>query len=523
MLINKTCLAWAICCWTIVAAAQSNQPDYDKIYSENPPAFTILGVEPTTIERPGTPQKFAASVQNLFQNGKPQPGFALEFTPGLWRTDSLILNSKAYIENTSLTKYFWQHLSFSVATSSTDSTIYGNLAPGTGYSIGGKLLVLSGKPSEKTQNKIMQLDLLLDEAAGYNAYLSSIVKSKFATRYNIINAGENLVNKTQNQLEKDAINTVVNELLAIISNDSIATLGTSSSARHKKLITEEYLINIIKNYEDGSTIKSVYEKLRSELFDGFLEKVTVQNLVEANRVIAADLQKELKSEQNKQDKQVLEDRLRSAKLIIAAGDTLLTKMENDRWTEADLESFINAKKQKIAEMDITVEREGPMLEIAGAGMSALPDNKWDNHIAAAKIGFWVNYTHRINLSKAGLEDNNKYFDFGGVARYIINKQSSSVKIDSSNYFDFGAKAGFQINKAKIAGEYIHRVITNKPESLKEGYTWRLTLNFEYQFTDAIGIKVSFGKGFDGNTLYYDNNDQQFLGVAGLNVSLPGIK
>lgn len=115
----------------------------DKLKLTSNPAYVILGVEPTNIERPSTPRDFVTGVQAGVVNGKLTPNFAMEFNPLIWgkHMDTIDPNYKwfkaaDYIADPNWGHNFTKAFGLSVATSQTDSTIYGSLKPGTGLSFG---------------------------------------------------------------------------------------------------------------------------------------------------------------------------------------------------------------------------------------------------------------------------------------------------------------------------------------------------------------------------------------------------
>jgi hypothetical protein len=104
------------------------------------PAFTILGINPTSLEKPATPKTLGVSLINNFKNANVLPkSFALEVSP-YW------LGSHPYL---SFTDYYsksdpWMNTSFSIATTPLDTP-----STGTAMSFGARTLLFNGSPSEE--------------------------------------------------------------------------------------------------------------------------------------------------------------------------------------------------------------------------------------------------------------------------------------------------------------------------------------------------------------------------------------
>lgn len=120
------------------------------------PAYVVIGVEPENIQRPNSPTDFAASVQSAVVNGKMQPNFAMESTPYYWFKSRNAENYKAvdYIFNENYGDNLLRSITFSLATSVSDSLTFAGLKPGTALGIGLHLQLVQGKPSYKTIEKL---------------------------------------------------------------------------------------------------------------------------------------------------------------------------------------------------------------------------------------------------------------------------------------------------------------------------------------------------------------------------------
>src|SRR5262245_42359826 len=78
-------------------ARDDQPPSFNSLRTPTSPAFTLLGIEPTSVERPNTPSSLAASLLNQTAGFSTLPrDYALEFSPYwlvghprlTWRDDS---------------------------------------------------------------------------------------------------------------------------------------------------------------------------------------------------------------------------------------------------------------------------------------------------------------------------------------------------------------------------------------------------------------------------------------------------
>lgn len=137
------------------------------------PAYVILGVEPENIQRPNSPTEFAAGVQSALVNGILQPNFALETTPYYWRKkkeSKIKFDPLNYVTN----DHYWENLaksiSFSLASSPSDTFTFGNIPKGTGVGLGLHLQLVEGKVSKNVTENLLhyfystRAQLILEEA-----------------------------------------------------------------------------------------------------------------------------------------------------------------------------------------------------------------------------------------------------------------------------------------------------------------------------------------------------------------------
>jgi hypothetical protein len=135
--------------------AQTPAPNnFQSLQINSSPAYVLLGVDPTNIQRPSTPSQFVAGLQNAVVNGKLQPNVAFEISPYYLRnpkdTTSKLFNPTDYLLNKkNFFQTIYQTLSASLATSSIDSVTFGSLKSGTGIGIGLHFLFIDGTPGAR--------------------------------------------------------------------------------------------------------------------------------------------------------------------------------------------------------------------------------------------------------------------------------------------------------------------------------------------------------------------------------------
>jgi hypothetical protein len=112
------------------------------------PGYVLLGVQPTNIQRPSTPRDFAAGLQTAMVNGKLQPNFAMEFNPFNWFDKKSKKNSNDFFANDyfsdKIIPAIKKNFAVSLATSESDTVIFGNLKGGTGLGYGFRVTILPG-------------------------------------------------------------------------------------------------------------------------------------------------------------------------------------------------------------------------------------------------------------------------------------------------------------------------------------------------------------------------------------------
>ncbi|WP_118974749.1 hypothetical protein [Taibaiella koreensis] len=144
---------FAACLLCLSLSTQAQEPDLKPLELTASPAYILLGVQPTNIQRPSTPRDFAASLQSAAVNGVLQPNFALEVNPFNWNKKAAG-NQYSFIANdyfsTDILPAIKKNFAISLATSSTDTVKFGDLNKGTGLGYGLRVTLLPGTVNKRT-------------------------------------------------------------------------------------------------------------------------------------------------------------------------------------------------------------------------------------------------------------------------------------------------------------------------------------------------------------------------------------
>jgi len=162
----------------LAAFAQDNGPaDFNTLRTPSSPAFVLLGVEPSSVEKPNTPSDFAASILSATSNLSALPkDYALETSPywlfshrrKSWRDDI----NRNVLE--SVTRTF----TLSVATAELGTSD----APVRGLAVSGRLSLFSGRLQDSSVKQIESLENVLAASAATDlGVLAPVFDSILAT------------------------------------------------------------------------------------------------------------------------------------------------------------------------------------------------------------------------------------------------------------------------------------------------------------------------------------------------------
>jgi hypothetical protein len=180
----KHCFIAAVCLFSAAPTiAQTPAPDVSKLVVNSSPAYILLGVQPDNIQRPSTPREFMGGVQSALVNKQLQPNFALETNPFNWnrktKSNQFYANDYFYEPGEAIKK----NLAISLATSNSDTVVFGKLRPGLGLGYGVRVTILPGKINkevadafyvwEEEEIKSIFLNLLFSDNVSKNGVFTS--------------------------------------------------------------------------------------------------------------------------------------------------------------------------------------------------------------------------------------------------------------------------------------------------------------------------------------------------------------
>jgi hypothetical protein len=151
------------------------QPDVQKLAVNSSPAFILLGVQPDNIQRPSTPRDFVASIQSAVVNKQLQPNFSLETNPFNWNkktnSNQFYANDYFYRSSQAIKKNF----ALSLATSTSDTVVFGQLQPGLGLGYGLRFTIVPGKVNTAVAAKFLEWEDAEVESILINIIQSSVL------------------------------------------------------------------------------------------------------------------------------------------------------------------------------------------------------------------------------------------------------------------------------------------------------------------------------------------------------------
>lgn len=217
-------------------------PRYESLKINSSPAFVLLGIEPENIQRPGSPKQFVAAMQNATTNGKLKPNVAFEFTPFYFSKkndkDSLRFNPAEYLlaPSKSVFNNINKSLTFSVATSESDTVAFGKLKPGTALGVGLRCLLIEGTRKKGVIADLREWQKAEIKIAFYDALKKRIKDPKISTLPDVIMAfnetrdvfvnqslKETRFNPFSHSYAKDIIEQIGQNLLMMIEKGQLAS------------------------------------------------------------------------------------------------------------------------------------------------------------------------------------------------------------------------------------------------------------------------------------------------------------
>ena len=135
-------------------------PSFNSLRTPTSPAFTVLGVEPNSVERPNTPSSLAFSILNLTSDYKSlAKDFALEVSP-YW-----LMGAPTLTWREDATRSLFESIARTFTISAATAEVGGSLFPTTGLSAGIRMSLVSGTLSSEGRKNLETMEMTLTNEA----------------------------------------------------------------------------------------------------------------------------------------------------------------------------------------------------------------------------------------------------------------------------------------------------------------------------------------------------------------------
>ena len=415
------------------------------------PAFTILGVSPTQIERPTTPKAFGLSLLSATTDGT-----------------SLVPNKYAVV----VSPYWMQHAAV---------TLDKYVRPGVEQSLVQTLTVSFATARSSAAATANSTDIALGLSASLWAGHGSTAFAK------------QLVTLLALDVKLLAADSLSEDLAEIVKAHALNGLGTSPSR------------GALQRFIDGPTQDSLKEFLNKRYGEHFSGIVADQNAVKLidGTTLAAEKAKALAAAEKALDAAV-DSLFASDPLPLLAGAVgELLRHVPEAPTDA---AAIRAAREIVAfralsQVAVSVKalkdaaesgvkatvagvrsedklRVGWMLGLTGAIGSRVPDERFAD-ARQLRWAVWASPAYRSDGTNV---------DVIGVVKWIQRDAT-----EGPNLFDAGVRVVKQAGGASFSAEYLGR--TENSSAGASAKTERATVNFDYKIVEKVFVTAAFGKDF----------------------------
>lgn len=233
------------------ASGQSSVPAFNTIRTPTSPAFVLLGVEPSSVERPTTPADFAASIVNATDNFSSLPkNFALEASP-YWLVGHPGQDWRADVKRTVL-QSAQRTFTLAAATAQTGT----EAAAVTGLAVSGRVSLLSGHLTASTIQQLARIDSLA--AVEQGELLRRLLKAGLPAADKLLgfaaqaDAGEATANN----------DTIIKGLTALTEGGNAGAIGAAKNVLKAQVALAR---RIATSDEDRSAVDAAEAQLASSL------------------------------------------------------------------------------------------------------------------------------------------------------------------------------------------------------------------------------------------------------------------
>jgi hypothetical protein len=428
-----------------VFAQEAELPELDDLKAPTSPAFVILDVAPSKVERPQAVKPLVLSAISAAGEGFPK-NYSAEFSPYWLGTPSLTFND--YYRN-DVAKDSLRHLSLSVAT-----TPLGK-APelGTALAIGVRTLPFPGRAHPSLAALQRRLAPLQRAALDLQS-----------------------IDNRRAQLIK-----LLREALALSVRGDSELLDKSPFAE----LVDEALKAYIKEVQ---TPKALIEGLRKELADkdnplsGAERAKREAQIEELEKALATA---EAKSGTEQAPKML--DAFRSSELptrvsVEQALGALATRLE-EQHKAAIARSDAQLKETALKIQALDTQRVGFLLSVASAVAWDAPGDA-TSEASLSKLGVWLTPGYRMVRCNQANECS-RPFDFLTVFRYLDNRRA-----EEDPAWELGARLVWQAaEKLAVSGEWLTRTADDDSGDRVVGVA-------EYEINKSVFLFASFGRDFE---------------------------
>lgn len=510
-------------------AANDLSTNIDMLAAPQSPAFTLLGISPTAIDRPSTPADLMVSLQNATKNYSVIPNsYSVEFTP-------LMFVPKYHSYNTPLYQYRTPQVD-----KDNKVMIGANGRPLYGYSSQGL--------QNQLKTNIIQTTLLSIGFAGSNTTpsyprLGIGIKTSLATGHVSDNDRDSInglykqyhnayVSAYSNQLDKDSVYQKYRILRkAYVDSAQLYRLGKrASEVGHSDAESQRRL----KGIKDSINILEPIEAQKRKIDTAVMNEIKeINNNPKANnsevilKYLAASFINDLNASlySRMANLRHLDSTLNTPyKIDLALSEKYdsISRIYDSLMNQADAAVISNIQTQSIissaaaALKNYNAKLVGFKCDVGGGIVLDYPASRLDSAIYISRWGLWVN---------AGYEGKKAAF-FGAIRALGNNRDSvminSVIQIKQTANFDVGGRfMWFPLKQLAVSVELLARATFC--EGMLPMYQARYMFIAEYVVSPNNVLSFNVGKDFN-NTLKNNGNVVAALNLAlgfGSKRTLPG--
>lgn len=416
--------------------------ELDDLKAPSSPAFVLLGVSPTKVERPQAVKPLVLSAVTASSDGFPK-NYAVEFTP-YWLGSPKVSFSDYY--NSGVAKAIPRHLSISIA-----STPLGERADaGTSLALGLRTLPLPGRKHPRLDALVGTLDRQQKAVVEAESLFS-----RPTHLLALIQAAHDLALDGANAtLQADPFKTLVDRAIALTDAVESVAVNEETTERDRKTLSDaEY---------------------KARLAD--IEKQKKEN-EDKGKALAADTLAAVERHTTLEQRLATESKLEGLlSRVGTAHERRVTKGNAD----------LKATALKIQALDR--QRVGMTMSVAAAAAWDVPNDVTD-HARLAKLGLWVTPGYRVLTCPTDVTRNcSQPVDILGVLRFLEDRRTGS----SERTVEVGARIVWQSrSNLALSGEWLGRTSNN---GLEPGT--RLVGVAEYEISSSAFLYASFGRDFE---------------------------